>query len=218
MTFRKMILGAFLSLPLLLASCQKDPDTDLLSEDYMVYTAHDKGFEFASASTFFLPDSILLIGSADEKAKYWNDDDAHTIVARVAQNLTDRGYVRSAEKEEAQLGLQLSYVKRATYFLGWDRPHWWWYYPYYWSPEYWGAWQGWHYPYEVYYGYTAGSLLVEMLNLEADATISPQLAVVWNTFIGGLLTSSNKVNMERLLNAVNQSFEQSPYLDKQMPM
>ena len=42
------------------------------------------------------------------------------------------------------------------------------YYPYYWAPGYWGDWVGWHYPYSVYYGYTAGSLLMEMLDLQAD--------------------------------------------------
>ena len=29
-------------------------------------------------------------------------------------------------------------------------------------------WLGWHYPYQVYYGYTAGSLLIEMVDLTAD--------------------------------------------------
>ena len=48
------------------------------------------------------------------------------------------GYMRLDERSEANVGLQLSYVRRVTYFVGYDNPCWWWYYPYYWAPGYWG--------------------------------------------------------------------------------
>ena len=81
-------------------------------------------------------------------------------------------------------------MRQETYFVGYDNPYWWWYYPYYWAPGYWGNWNGWHYPYSVYYAYTAGSLLVEMLDLQADQESgNRKLPVVWDTFIGGLLTT-----------------------------
>ena len=121
---------------------------------------------------------------------------------------------RTDDKDTANLGLQLSYVQKVTYFVGYDYPYWWWYYPYYWTPGYWGDWAGWHYPYSVYYGYTAGSLLVEMMNLEADQESGKKLPVIWDSFIGGLLTSSEELNQQRTVDAVQQAFDQSPYLKK----
>ena len=122
------------------------------------------------------------------------------------------GYTRTDEKTSANVGLQLSYVRKATYFVGYDNPCWWWYYPYYWTPGYWGDWAGWHYPYSVYYGYTAGSLLLEMVDLEADRQSGKKLPIIWDSFIGGLLTSNEALNLERTLDAVEQAFIQSPYL------
>lgn len=195
------------------ASCQKDPSTSDLHKDYLVYTDYDGGTKFSSFGTYYIPDSILLIGGAD-KTEYWKNTQALEIIDKVVANLDKRGFVRTEEKALADLGIQLSYVRRATYFVGYDLPYWWWYYPYYWTPGYWGDWLGWHYPYRVYYGYTAGSLLVEMLNLDADRESGKKLPVVWDSFIGGLLSSDAEINQQRTLEALDQAFVQSPYLKK----
>ena len=160
-----------------IVSCQKDPSTSDLHKDYLVYTDYDGGTNFSSFGTYYIPDSILLIGGAD-KTEYWKNTQALGIVGKVAP------------------------------------PYWWWYYPYYWTPGYWGDWLGWHYPYRVYYGYTAGSLLVEMLNLEADSESGKKLPVVWDSFIGGLLSSNAEINQQRTVEAIDQAFAQSPYLKK----
>ena len=144
-------------------SCQKEPSTSDLHRDYLVYTAHDTGTDFAAIDTYYVPDSILVIGNSD-KTEYWKDADAQEIIGTVADLMESRNFVRTDDKETAQTGLQISYVERVTYFVGYDYPYWWWYYPYYWTPGYWGDWLGWHYPYRVYYGYTAGSLLIEIVS------------------------------------------------------
>lgn len=211
MTVKKLHYLAIALCALAAGACQKEPSTSGLNEDYLVYTDHDTATDFAAFETYFLPDSILLIGSRD-KAEYWKDADALQVVNSVAERLDAAGYTRTAEVDTADLGIQLSYVKQRTYFVGYDQPYWWWYYPYYWSPGYWGDWLGWHYPYRVYYGYTAGSLLIEMLNLDGGDTTSRTLPIVWDSFIGGLLTSSTEVNLQRTTAAVKQAFAQSPYL------
>ena len=55
------------------------PSTSDLHEDYLVYTAHDSGTDFSAIDTYFLPDSILIIGNND-RTEYWKDDDALTII------------------------------------------------------------------------------------------------------------------------------------------
>lgn len=45
-----------------LASCEKDPDMDKLDNNYLVYTNYDKKADFKTFETYYLPDSILVIG------------------------------------------------------------------------------------------------------------------------------------------------------------
>ena len=194
-------------------SCQKEPSTSDLHGDYLVYTAHDTGTDFSAIDTYFLPDSILLIGGSD-RTEYWKDESAQAIIATVAAAMDNAGYTRTYDKAAANVGIQMSYVEQVTYFVGYNNPYWWWYYPYYWTPGYWGDWLGWHYPYGVYYGYTAGSLLTEMLDLEADQQSGKKLPVIWDSFAGGLLTGDSSLNLQRTLDAVEQAFVQSPYLSK----
>ncbi len=194
-------------------SCQKEPSTDSLHRDFLVYTAYDTKADFTAVETYFIPDSILIIGNSN-KATYWSDSNAQQIVAAVADEMRDAGFTRSTDKETADAGLQLSYVEQNTYYVGYDNPYWWGYYPYYWSPGYWGNWGGWHYPYYIQYAYTSGSLMIEMVALTAEEGAEKKLPVLWDAFIGGLLTSSQQVNRQHIVDAVEQAFEQSPYLDK----
>lgn len=199
---------------LLLGSCEKEPSTSGLHDDYLVYTAYDTTADFSAIESFYLPDAILLIGQGDE-AKYWTDDEAQQIISAAAGRLEALGYTRTDDKTTADVGLQLSYVETESYFVGYDNPYWWWYYPYYWSPGFWGDWGGWHYPYYVSYGYTAGSLLMEMVNLQADNTDgNRKLTILWNAYIGGLLTPDKELDQTRTLMAVNRAFDQSTYLQK----
>lgn len=213
MTVKKLHFLAIALMAVAVSACQKEPSTGDLRKDFLVYTAHAENVDFASFDTYFIPDSILLIGSSD-KAEYWKDADAQQVVGAFVTGLNAAGYTRVMEKEGADLGVQLSYVKKVTYFVGYNEPYWWWDYPYYWAPGYWGNWYGWHYPYQVYYGYTAGSLLGEVVNLMAPQTDNAKLPVVWDTFISGLLTSSSQINLERTLAGIEQAFMQSPYLKK----
>lgn len=209
MSVKNLRYFAYALLAVAFCACQKEPSTSELNDDYLVYTDYDTAVDFTAFDTYFIPDSILLIGSNYE-AEYWKDEDAQEIISTVVAQLDNAGYTRTDDKTAANLGIQMSYVEKVTYFVGYNYPYWWWYYPYYWAPGYWGDWLGWHYPYSVYYGYTAGSLLIEMVNLEAQQEGNKKLPVIWDAFIGGLLTSNAEINLQRTLSAVDQAFEQSP--------
>ena len=149
-----------------LASCEKDPDMDKLDNNYLVYTNYDKKADFKTFETYYLPDSILVIGDK-ENAEYWKDENAQEILSAYVANMNSRGYIRVNDREEADLGLQVSYVRSTYYFTDYGRPEWWWNYPGYWDAPYWGNWGGWYYPYAVNYSYSTGSFISELLNLEA---------------------------------------------------
>ena len=111
----KKILPFFL-LVLLLASCQKDPDMSKLSDDFVVFTDHNKDANFESFTTFYIPDSVMVIGSS-EKPEFWSATEADDIVSTLVSGMEGRGYTRASDKESADLGLQVSFVKNVMTIL-----------------------------------------------------------------------------------------------------
>ena len=199
--------------PLAFASCEKDADTDKLDNNFVVYTNYDKNANFSSFSTYYLPDSILIIGDKKE-AEYWNDENAQLIINTYATNMANRGYLRTDNKEEADLGLQVSYVKSTYFVTNYGEPQWWWGYPGYWGVPYWGDWGDWYYPYAITYSYSTGSFVTELLNLDAPQGQNAQLPVLWTAYMSGVLSGSTSVNVELAIEAVDQAFTQSAYLNK----
>ena len=175
-----------------LASCEKDPDMDKLDNNYLVYTNYDKKANFKTFETYYLPDSILVIGDK-ENAEYWKDENAQEILSAYVANMNSRGYIRVDDREEADLGLQVSYVRSTYYFTDYGRG-------------------GWYYPYAVNYSYSTGSFISELLNLEAPQGQSEKLPVLWTSYMSGLLSGSTSVNTKLAVQGVNQAFTQSTYL------
>lgn len=201
----------FLILPLLailvaFTSCEKDPDTDKLDDNYLVLTNYDSGTDFASFDSFFVIDSILIIND-QTKATYWKNENSQRIVDAFNEHFKDRGYTAADKGAEADIVLQLSYVSTTYYFNNTVGP-WWYNYPGYWN---WGG-GGWYYPFSFYYTYSTGSIIGELVDRKSERS-DKKLTIVWNTYISGLLYGNN-LSYYRTMNAINQAFEQSPYLVK----
>ena len=71
---------------IVLASCQKDPDTDKLDNHYLVYTNYDSGTDFNAIESFYVIDSILIIGNS-EKPTYWNNNNSQQIINAYSDKL-----------------------------------------------------------------------------------------------------------------------------------
>ena len=67
-------------------SCQKEPSTSDLHRDYLVYTAHDTGTDFAAIDTYYIPDSILISGNSD-KTEYWKDAGVQPDIISMAKSI-----------------------------------------------------------------------------------------------------------------------------------
>lgn len=193
------------------AACEKDPDMGKLDNKYLVYTNYDTKADFKAFQTYYMPDSILIIGDKKE-ATYWKDDNAQEILKAYADNMNSRGYLRVDKRNEASLGLQVSYIESTYYFRDYGAPEWWWNYPGYWDAPYWGNWGGWYYPYAVTYTYSTGAFITEMLNLQAAQGDKQKLPILWTSYMSGLLSGSNKVNTHLAIEGVGQAFNQSAYL------
>ncbi len=221
----KKIIPFFLVL-FVLTACQKDPDLSDLDNDFVVYTDHDSKSDFKSFNTFYIPDSVLVIGKS-EQPRYWTDGEADDVTSVIINNMESRGYTRVMDKEKADVGLQVSFVEDVTHFTNWSfNNYWWWGYPGYWSPSYWFTgwgpnwgmnWNDWYYPYPVVYSYSIGSLLTEMVNLKGTVVQEQgekRVPVVWTAYMAGLLSGSNKIDNQLAVRAIEQAFVQSPYIRK----
>ena len=193
-----------------ITACQKEPSLSKLDDDYVVFTDYDKSASFVDYLTYYMPDSVLLITDS-EKATYWTNDEANYILETFAENMAARGFMLVDTKEEADLGLQVSYIEDVHYFVNYPSPNWWWGYPGYWDPFYWGYGGYWGYSFPVYYSYDTNSLLTEIIDLTAsDKSEDAEVPVLWNSFITGVSTGYAAFDIRRTVTGINQSFEQSP--------
>jgi hypothetical protein len=64
----------------------------------------------------------------------------------------------------------------------------------------------------VFYSYSTGSLLADLVALESTQGADATLPVVWNAYIGGLLGGSGSLNVNLATTAIKQAFTQSTYL------
>lgn len=206
----KRLIPALLLAVFAFAACEKDPDMGKVDSQYLVYTNYDKQANFKKFSSYYLPDSILIIGNS-AKPEYWKGAEAADILNAYATNLQARGYTEAPDKASATLGIQVSYIMSTHYFTDYGQGEWWWNYPGYWGSDYWGNWGGWYYPYAVNYSYTTNSFITEMVDLTVEEGTSKKLPVVWTSYMSGLAYSSS-VNKTLAVNGVNQAFKQSPYL------
>ena len=191
-----------------ITSCQKDPDTDKLDRNYLVYTNYDIDTDFSAIENFYVIDSILIIGNS-EKPTYWKNNNSQQIINAYNDRLESRGYIRVPEPGEADVILQLSYINNTYYFTSFGPGPWWSSYPGYWN---WGGW-GWYYPYTFDYSYSTGSIIAELVNTNAPTAQNDRLTVIWNAYICGLLNGNN-LSLSRTMSAIDQAFIQSPYLKK----
>lgn len=210
----KKIIPFLFAGALLTTACEKYPDTDELDDNYLVYTNHDSNTDFKAFTTFYVPDSVLIIDSNNsDKPKYlYGTPASDIIIANYVSGMEKAGYVRTTDKENADLGLQISYVEDTYRFRYFNNYPWWYGYPWYWSFAYWGNWGGWYWPYNISYTYTTGSVLGELIDLRDTPSTSKTLRVVWTSYITGLLNSNGSLNTTYVQKSIDQAFAQSPYL------
>ena len=196
---------------LLAFACQKEPYSQDVDGEYLVYTSPAKDVIFSDFRTFDIADSVLVIGQT-KKPYYSKSNNALALIQAYRTNMENLGYIYLPSNPDAQLGIQVTYAEDTQKFVQYyDDPYWCLYYPGYWPAGYWGNWTGWYYPYPVVYTYTTNALITDMVDLTAGEQ-NGKLKIVWSCYIGGPASASINYDVKRMIDAVDQAFEQSPYL------
>ncbi len=197
------------TLVLLLLSCRKEPDLSQLSSNFVVQTDAAKGVSFSDYKTYYISDTVALI-SASKTDTLLPAAAAQQIVSAIESNMEARGYTRVRIKAlNPDLGINTVAVKDVD--VGVVYPGWWWGYPGYWDPWYWGWYYPYYYPWTVAYSVTTGSVIAEIIDLK-NVNEDQKLQVVWTMSLNGALGSSDINNLQRAIDGINQAYAQSPYL------
>lgn len=197
---------------LALTSCTPGDEITVQESD-VVATLYDANADFGAIKTFSMPDSIVRLDEVnpDNGVDVENEEE---ILALLTANLTARGYVLVDESSETPPDVVILVGATASsewYYDDWY-PYWgWWGGWGYWG--YWGAGWGGYYPAGTMdYAYTTGTLLVAMTD-PGDANIEDKtVPVYWFGAINGVLDDTKANLTGRVEDAINQMFEQSPYV------
>ena len=207
---------AWLIVPLLtatLVSCMKSPDTEKLSNSFVVQTSKQPDAEFNSYKTYYISDTIAL-KTTNPNDTLWVDAGAKQLVDAVKTNMNARGYTFvNSNHSNPDLGLGLTAIKDLN--IGVIYPGWWWGY---WGGCYWGycgypPYYPWYGGGGVIYSVPTGTIILDMIDLK-NAAANGKLYVPWGAVMsGGLGNTANDLQLG--VEAIDQSFTQSPYIQTQ---
>jgi hypothetical protein len=175
---KKIGLFSVVVLCIFLSNCSKDPVKNLSEEESRIYvTNYDTSVSFSNYKTFKIADSVAIIENNQLLGRERTSIDAQFIDA-VANALQQRGYVRVASNQSADLAVTISAITNTStqvvsypdYYGG--------YYGDFWDPFYFGY-PGYSYYAPTYYGiYETGETA---LTIDMDAG---WISVMPNTITG----------------------------------
>lgn len=178
---------------------------DYYEDTDVTLTQYDVEYDFASKQTYSLPDRIVVdieIEDGDTSYVYMRDVYATPILQAIEANMSNYGWTKVAIGANPDVLLTPAAIKNTTFFYS----YWydWWY------GGWWGWGWGWYYPpYYTISSITTGSMIINMVDPHVDTPVdlSP---VTWMMIGNGLVSGANDVS--RITDAIDQAFEQSPYL------
>jgi hypothetical protein len=205
------LLGAVLwstGLGMVLVSCYPGDDITTSQSD-IVATVFDPKVDFATKMTYAMPPNVHVVEDTvdGEPIDTLNPLTEQLILDTIRTNMNSLGFTEVPQPTlpPDQLPTDLVFVLPAvtkTTWTGTGCSYYWddWYGSY--PPGY-----GWCYPYT--YSFTTGTLLMAMTNPNSPDKSQP----IWVAAINGLIDNTTQAQIQqRVKNAIDQAFKQSPYL------
>lgn len=201
----------------LLAGCVREPEVSDLVKYMVVQTQYDTGEitgeanVFNEYTTFVLREDTLGFVSTypgadtillDEPGSLV--DFATSTIERVAGHVTERGFTRVEEDADPDFAVKIVVLENFSFFQTVS-------YPGYYS-GYYGYYGGYYGPIVETYSSNFVTMVIEVVDIKNFVENGGRYNVVWSAYIGDLLTSDDRKN--KILTAVDQAFEQSPYFSK----
>jgi hypothetical protein len=194
-------------------------------DDNIVFTGHAKESDFTRFRTFAV-DPVVHVATlnADNSVDTTDADGkvSDEVIGNLVKRMEQRGFMQVNATEFPDLGVTITAIS-GTQVGAVTGGYWGGYYASYWGfPGY-----SYYYPYNQYYTYQTGSIVVDMADLARGRDLLSQqssepddvgpggLAVVWamvgyKAYVADDVTSK----IDSANEAIDQAFDQSPYLKK----
>jgi hypothetical protein len=189
-----------------LTACRKTPNLNSLQNQQVVVTDRDLAANFSNYNTYHISDTVRIVAS-DPRDSILLGPIANQLVATVKTNMSNRGYTFASSKAaNPELGLVLVVlqdVSRSTVCAGW------------WGGGWGAGWGwGWHHPWCGSFTSTVGTTVLTIYDLK-NANINQNFRGLWGmTALGVFSNTNNQTNATLTVNAINQAFIQSPYIQR----
>jgi hypothetical protein len=217
---RRLLLLAAAAVAGSLIGCSAPPPSEARLSESIVLTKHAPNANFGAYHTFFIRPEIRVL-TEGEAADPIEEQYAAPLLAQTTQNLSLRGYEQVDAQADAELAVEMVYVRSintgTTCYSWWDSSYWgypgWGYYPYYGGCTN-TAWR-------------AGTLATMIVDLtpaqgasgeggeggEAGAGPGEKLlSTIWFSGVYGIEEDYKESTAQRARQGIEQAFAQSPYL------
>jgi len=205
---RQLVASALCATVFALAGCYPESGVSSTAQLSTATTFYDKKYDFGSARTYAMPDSVVHIteGAPDTVSHQYDQ----VILNTIASEMNAAGYSRADNTDADDPDLVvLPAAMGTTNIVWWNYPwcdYWGWYWPGYcpgWTPGY----PGW----TTGYTYQTGTVLILMVNRKGKDDISQTLPAVWLGAINGVIENPTNTS-QGIVAGIQQLFTQSPYL------
>jgi hypothetical protein len=174
-----------------------------VQETDVVVTRRDTSANFAGFLLYAMPDTVVQINDTAEGSVELSHEFDGLMIATVEQNMAALGYVRVDIPDDPNDLPQDSVPDLLVLvtMVGVDNSY------YVWYP-------GWGYVGRV--SYETGTVFVDMIdpNDPTPGVEPPEIPVVWTGALRGILSGGAATAATRIVDGLNQAFDQSPYLGR----
>lgn len=197
----------------LLSGCGVEPDLNDLTQNMLVQTSFLDNIDFSNYTSFAIPpDTLGYVSNASQDTlvvgRYAAD-----VVSKISFRMAKAGYVLTDKKNEPDLGVSAYVLDNQGFYQTVSYPNYMFGYPGYGYSGFYNYGFGGFYGYPLVqnFSYQTGTLVIEIIDLK-NLTPDKKYQVVWVAKIGDLYNSPDPSS--KVLEAVDQAFDQSPYLKK----
>ena len=209
---RYLILAAF-ALAAAMQSCYPE-GPEYASDMDVAITSYKSGTNFKNYSSFTLPDTIIYFDNRSESGIGHSLDGP--ILRLIANEFESFGYTRIDPEEDGMPSFVVTVSafsqKNYSYYINNWGNNWNWYWGSLWPGYTFNPYYSWMPPYG-FYSYQDGSIVIDMIDNktlnDGENSSNKNVNVLWNGTVSGILTGSNQLLLSRILDRIEQCFEQS---------
>jgi hypothetical protein len=189
-----------------MVGCKETPDPNDLVENMVVQTTFKENTDFGFYNSFTLSlDTLGLYANWTDDTLFFDSDGyAHNVTNKIKNEMAANGYTYLDKDQDPDLGFAVTVFDNYNVYQQIS-------YPTYYSGYYGYGYGGYYGPLVTTYEYSSSTLVIHLLDLK-NRDAEQRLQVIWKAYIGDL-TQSNDPE-QKVLDAIRQAFDQSPYLAK----